>query len=445
MARPSDPAAAGGGATSRGRLASAIYWSVIPAAFVGPGTVTSCSVAGATYGYALLWTLAFSALACVALQEATARVAAATGRDLAPLVSARFGRRFGGAAAGAVVVGCVAYQAGNLAGAAAGLELLGLSSRRVAVGIAAVGAALVLRRGAPAVVGRIMGGIVAVMGVAFVAVAAALPPDPSRLLRGLFVPSLPEGSLATAVALVGTTVVPYNIYLGAGLAKARGLRPRGDARFGVAVAVGIGAVVSAAILVAGTAASGDFTFPRFAETLSARFGAAAAGLFATGLFAAGFSSAITAPLAAGIALRRADADAAAPGGRERVVRFATLGVGVAFALADVRPVALIMAAQALNGVVLPCAAACVVLMANDVAAIGRGAANGPVANALGALVVGVATTLGAAQAAKSVAAVCGLSAPSPEALLVGSATLAAAVVAAVFRRVGALRRAAVDA
>ena len=46
---------------------------IVAAAFIGPGTVTVCSLAGAQFGLALLWALLFSVFATLVLQEASAR------------------------------------------------------------------------------------------------------------------------------------------------------------------------------------------------------------------------------------------------------------------------------------------------------------------------------------------------------------------------------------
>ncbi len=47
---------------------------IVAAAFIGPGTVTTASMAGAGYGYTLLWAMLFSILATITLQEMTARL-----------------------------------------------------------------------------------------------------------------------------------------------------------------------------------------------------------------------------------------------------------------------------------------------------------------------------------------------------------------------------------
>src|SRR5687768_7023675 len=72
------------------RILQILFWSVIPAAFIGPGTVTTCASAGAGFGYALLWALTFSTIATVVLQEASARVTIVSGRNLAEAIRDRF-------------------------------------------------------------------------------------------------------------------------------------------------------------------------------------------------------------------------------------------------------------------------------------------------------------------------------------------------------------------
>ena len=63
---------------------------MVAAAFVGPGTVTTASVAGATSGMTLLWAVVISVLATIVLQELSIRSALSTNQDLAPLI-----RKFG--------------------------------------------------------------------------------------------------------------------------------------------------------------------------------------------------------------------------------------------------------------------------------------------------------------------------------------------------------------
>ena len=79
--------------------------------------------------------------------------------------------------------------------------------------------------------------LVAVMGGAFLLTGLLLKPPPGEVLAGLAVPSVPAGSSLLVLGLVGTTVVPYNLFLGSGIARGPRL---GEARFGLAVAIVLG-------------------------------------------------------------------------------------------------------------------------------------------------------------------------------------------------------------
>ena len=55
---------------------------LIAAAFIGPGTVTLCTIAGASYGYSLLWALLLSIIATIVLQEMALRIGLITNKGL---------------------------------------------------------------------------------------------------------------------------------------------------------------------------------------------------------------------------------------------------------------------------------------------------------------------------------------------------------------------------
>lgn len=342
------------------RILAIAFWSVIAAAFIGPGTVTTAALAGARHGLSLLWALTFATVACFVLQEAAARLTIVTGRDLGEALRERFpGIAIVGLVVGAIVVGCAAYEAGNLLGAAAGIGLaLPVSPRAATAGLAVVAAAALWNR-PPDGVAKLLSLLVAVMGLAFLWTAVALQPPVGALVRGALVPSRPEGSDLIVLGLVGTTVVPYNLFLGSGIAAGQRLR---EMRFGLAVAVGLGGLISMGILVVGTAVNGPFGFRETAGILSSRLGPGSSDLFAAGLAAAGLSSAITAPLAAAVTARglfSASSDDprwSARGARFRAVWGSVLAVGIVFGLSGLRPIPVILLAQALNGVLLPVAA-----------------------------------------------------------------------------------------
>lgn len=442
------------------RLAAVAVQSAIAAAFIGPGTVTTCAAAGAGYGFSLLWALAFSTLATFALQEASARLTAVSGLDLARALRLRAagGRRGVAPAAGAarlgiggiavlavvlaaVVVGCAAYEAGNVLGAVAGAALaVELPRPALTLAVTALAAAL-LAAGSPRRVALALSGLVAVMGVAFLLTAALLRPPAAALAAGLAVPTLPAGSGLLALGLVGTTVVPYNLFLGSGLAAGQRL---GEVRFGLAVAIGLGGLISMGVLVVGTAVDGPFTYQAVATVLAGRLGAWAGWLFAAGLFAAGLTSAVTAPLAAALTARglfiRPGADGTDPRWSERGWRFravwgGVLATGLGFGLSGVRPVPAIVLAQAANGLLLPAVAVFLLLAVNDRRLLGAAAAdgdsaaglNGPLSNAAMAAAVAVTLVLGLGQLGRAGAAVLGFAPPDERVLLAGAALVAAAL------------------
>ncbi len=423
------------------RLLPILFWSVIAAAFIGPGTVTTAASAGAGFGYALLWALVFSTFATVVLQEASARLTVVSGHNLAEAIRLRFRGGASGALVlvlvlGAIVLGNAAYEAGNILGAVAGLQLRGVASREVLTLTIGAGAAAILWIGTPRAVATLLSLTVAFMGVAFLATALLLRPPLGEVLSGSLLPSFPAGSGLLVLGLVGTTVVPYNLFLGSGIAGGQSL---GELRFGITVAVVLGGLISMGILVVGAALHGAFTYEALGGALGARLGPAAGGLFAWGLFAAGLSSAVTAPLAAAITARSLFSDGSRgwddASWRYRAVWLGVLLVGVGFGLADVRPIPAIILAQALNGFLLPFAAVFLLLAVNDRALMGEAGMNGALSNLATGVVVLVAMGLGVANVLRAAASALALPPPDEALLLAVAGALALLAAAPVARSV----------
>lgn len=382
------------------RWTSILLGAVLTAAFIGPGTVTTAAAAGAHYGLALLWTLTFSTLACWTLQEAAARLAICSGLPLAEALRHQFDGWKGVAvrllALGAIVLGNAAFEVGNVLGAVAGLELVWPVSRPfLVIGIGLLSGAL-LWFGTLRMLPRVLGAFVAFMGLAFLVTALKVRPIDGALLRHLVWPSLPEGAGLLVIGLIGTTVVPYNLFLGSGLAQGERLDVT---RFGLTVAIVGGGLISMAILVVGTAVQGAFTYEALADTLGQTLGDWARALFALGLFAAGFTSALTAPIAAAITARGllTDSSSGSVSEHQRTYRITWLvvwGSGITSSLLDLRPIPAIITAQALNGVLLPVAAVFLWIATNDPRLMGRNGLTSRWLNLLTGVSVGMAVLLG---------------------------------------------------
>ncbi len=59
---------------------------LVAAAFIGPGTVTLCSIAGLDFGFSLLWTLVLSIIATIVLQEMSARLGIISNKGLSQVI-----------------------------------------------------------------------------------------------------------------------------------------------------------------------------------------------------------------------------------------------------------------------------------------------------------------------------------------------------------------------
>jgi Mn2+/Fe2+ NRAMP family transporter len=358
--------------------------------------VTTAARAGSDFQFALSWALLFSVVACLVLQEASGRITVLTGKELGEAIRSRFGGWVPGLVAGGIILGCAAYEAGNLLGGVAGLRLVVDTSPAFPTLAAGLAAAALLATGNTRWIARILGALVAFMGVAFVITAIRLGPDLVELFSGLLVPSIPTGSTVLVLGLIGTTVVPYNLFLGSALARDSEL---GEMRWGLAVAVIGGGVISLGVLVVGSVLGGGLEYERLAAVLDDRLGQGGGASLAVGLFAAGFTSAITAPLAAALATRSlvasSDDRAWAPGSlRFRLVWLTVLVAGMAFGIAEVRPVPVIILAQAFNGLLLPLVAAFLWTAMNDRELLGDDGVNGVAQNVVMGVVVLACAGLG---------------------------------------------------
>ncbi|HEX9693227.1 MAG TPA: Nramp family divalent metal transporter [Gemmatimonadales bacterium] len=378
--------------------------AIVAAAFIGPGTVTTATLAGARHGMTLLWALLFATLATIVLQEMSARLGLTTGAGLGHALRAVRGPRWLGItlaalAAMAIVSGVAAYEAGNLTGASLGLESATGVPLRLWIGIGTVVAGLLLWSGRYRWLERVLAGCVAIMGIVFLATAVMVTPHLGDIFAGFFVPRMPAGAELTAMGLVGTTIVPYNLFLHAAAVQERfgGPQDLAVARLDLVLAIGLGGVVSAAIVVTASAGLGGGPVESAADMagqLEPLLGPWARVAFATGLAAAGVSSAITAPLAAaytvldtrghGRDIRRAEA---------RVVWAACVVLGGVIAFTAVRPIPLILFAQVVNGLILPGVTVVLLIAMNDRSRLGA-QVNGWKGNLAGGIVAALTLVLG---------------------------------------------------
>ena len=375
--------------------------AMVAAAFIGPGTITTASVAGATTGITLIWAIVFSVLATVLLQELAVRSALTTDRDLASLIKGFGAGRWWGTPLLlliilAVGVGNAAYQSGNLSGAGIGLSTaLGIDSAIVVL-LCAIAAAILIVINRYRWLERILVALVAMMGVLFSALAILLAPLLLVQSEGRLLPDFSTTNLTLVLALIGTTVVPYNLFLHATAARQRwqgcsvGVALSG-ARWESCVAIFFGGATTVAIvvvtaaLVPGTTDQSPLNAVISAiEVQLPGWGAIVLGI---GLFAAGLTSAIAAPVAAGWTICGAMGWSVDPDSSSfKIVALTVVLIGSFFALVTTRPAALIVTAQVTNALLLPLIALVLMMVANS-ALLPSGYRNSVMLNTLAALVL----------------------------------------------------------
>lgn len=344
-------------------LSSVVLWSVISAAFIGPGTVTTAASVGAQFQLDLLWAVTFSTIACVVLQEVSARLAIVSGLTMGQALTRSYGEKRGiwlkFLLGGPVILGCAAYEAGNILGGMSGLQLfIPIEARWLTIALTAV-VVIVLWTDRREVIGWLMTFLVGLMGIAFIYLALGRPFGLDAYVFHSFTPAVPSGSELLVLGLIGTTIVPYNVFLGYGVSKGQTVPLM---RIGLTISVVIGGGITAAILIAGTAVAPFGSFAELSDSLRAAMGTLGPAALGVGLFAAGFSSAITSPYAASII---ASSVFAWDKSKQRWIWLAVVLTGFAFGISGVRPIPVILVVQALNGLVLPLLTAFLILLVND--------------------------------------------------------------------------------
>lgn len=384
---------------------------LVAAAFVGPGTVTLCTLAGVEFGFELLWALLLSIIATIVLQEMSVRVGLIQQKGIASVVKTALPKGFIKTASlililSAIAIGNTAYEAGNISGGVLGLEnLFGTFEIEIAENtinlfpvIIGLCAFMLLYLGSYKVLEKWLVALVLLMSIAFVVTAIITKPNIMDVLQGLFKPSFESDRMLMVIGLVGTTVVPYNLFLHASLVKEKWKHPSDlkAARIDTYLAVILGGIVSMCILIAAAAMKGQSiaNAADLALALEPLFGNYASMFLACGLFAAGITSAITAPLAAAYVTAGClgwSTDLKSKG--FRAVWMIILFVGVVFASIGIKPIELIKFAQVSNGILLPIIAIFLLWIVNKASVLGN-YKNNLLQNIFGIVIILIAVFLG---------------------------------------------------
>ena len=376
---------------------------LVAAAFIGPGTVTLCTIAGVNFGLALLWAMVLSVVATIVLQEMAARLGIVTQKGLSEVIRTEIKHPLFKTLTvililSAIVIGNAAYEAGNISGSVLGLQAVFSGSKAFFSILIGIIAFTLLFIGNYKVLEKALVALVILMSIAFLITAIMTKPNISEIFKGIFVPKFPEGSLLTIVGLIGTTVVPYNLFLHASLVKEKwhDTSQLKNAKKDTIVAVVLGGLVSMCIIIAASAIqSNNITNAAdLAKGLEPLFGSFSKYFLAMGLFAAGITSAITAPLAAAyVACGCLGWEANLRSKQFRGVWMFILTVGVLSAASGVKSIEIIKFAQVANGILLPIIAAFLIWIVNKKSVLGI-YKNTTKQNIIGGIILAIALFLG---------------------------------------------------
>jgi Mn2+/Fe2+ NRAMP family transporter len=189
-------------------------------AVLGPGIITACadndaggittySVAGAHFGYSLLWMLLITTFCLAVVQEMCARMGAVTGKGLSDLIRENFGLRWTFFAMTILLIANTFTLIADFAGIAASLEIFGIA-KWIAVPVMTIVIWYTVLRGSYKVVERIFLGF-CVAQFAYVFSGFLARPDWGMALHGTFIPSFQfePHYLLIFIGVIGTTITPW--------------------------------------------------------------------------------------------------------------------------------------------------------------------------------------------------------------------------------------------
>ena len=372
------------------------------AAFIGPGTITMCSIAGAQFKYGLIWALIVSILLTMFIHLTAIRIGLTTKNTLSNLIKDQFQSgllKYTSISLiiSAIFIGNSAYEAGNISGAVMGFELLfGKSFQFNQINIFSIFSGILalplIIFGNNKVLEKILIILVLIMSFSFVFTVFIVGIDFNLLLSSSNLFSFSSESILTIAGLIGTTVVPYNIFLHVALVNNRwkSTKELRFANFDTIVSISIGGLISLCILLtaAGLNNSDILNAVDLAYSLQPLYGDFSKYIVAIGLISAGLTSSITAPIAAayvvcgcfGFSINRKSK-------LFKIIAVIVLLIGVIFSSIGFSPIEIIKFAQVTNGILLPLVVVFLLFLANNTRLL-KNNTNNLFQNVLGLIVIG---------------------------------------------------------
>jgi NRAMP (natural resistance-associated macrophage protein)-like metal ion transporter len=349
------------------------------------GGITTYSVAGARYGYTLLWMMPIVALALIIVQEMSARLGVITGKGLADLIRERMGVRITAIVLGLLVFVNLANTVSEFAGVAAGFEIFGIS-KYISVPLAAFGVWLLIVKGSYKSVERVFLFASAIY-LTYVASGFLAHPDMVEVGKALVSPSfhLDVGYVTIFVTIIGTTIAPWMQFYQQSSIVDKGIQPENYNYEKIDVVIGsLFAVFVASFITIACAAT---IYKNGLSIESAKDAALALGplagkyaeiLFALGLLNASLFSAAILPLSTSYSVCEAFGweNSVSRSWKEAPVFFgiytALIILGAAIILLPIQSlIRAMMISQTFNGLLLPVILITMLVLINDKRLMGK--------------------------------------------------------------------------
>ena len=307
-----------GGARTGGHGGLEILKSIGPGllvtvGFIDPGNWASNMAAGSQFGYSLLWVVTLSTIMLIILQHNAAHLGIATGQCLAEATTAHLSKPVSRLILASAYLATVATTLAEVLGGAVALRMLVGLPVPVGSVVVAVASLALLMSSSYKRVERWIIAFVSLIGISFLLELALVRVDWAQSAVAWVTPSLPTGSLAIVMSVLGAVVMPHNLFLHSEVIQSQHFEAQGDdvvherlqhEFVDTLFSMGVGWAINSAMVI--LAATTFYThgivvndLAKAAATLSPILGTASTVIFAVALLFAGLSSSITAAMAAG--------------------------------------------------------------------------------------------------------------------------------------------------
>lgn len=343
------------------------------------GGITTYSVAGATYGYKLLWSLIPCFIVLLVVQEMNARMGIVTGKGLADLIRENFGVRVTFFIFIGLIIADIGNTATEFAGVAGSMQVFGIS-KYISVPLAAVAVWILVVKGTYKTTEKIFL-LFSIFLLSYIGSAVLAKPDWNEIGNALIHPTIESNFdyISMVIGMVGTTIAPWMQFYMQSAVIEKGLKLEDfKYEFWDVVVGSVITVVVAFFIIVACGATLHKSGIQINEAKDAALaleplaGAFASQIFAFGLFIASIFSATILPLATAFYICEAFGfEAGIDKNLKEAPEFFTLFtiiifIGIGIILIPGAPlIQITLWSQIINGVLLPVVLICMMLMVNN--------------------------------------------------------------------------------